>query len=148
MVGFGLSVECLPDERNTISLSTTRKDRHGLPLTRLDLRWRDNELKAAAHGREQAARMLSLLGGRVMPVAPKEAPPGTAIHEMGGACMGADPRRSVTNAHSQLHDAPNVYVTDGAAMSSTGDRNPSLTYMAMTIRAAAHAADHLEQGAA
>jgi choline dehydrogenase-like flavoprotein len=147
MVGFGMSVECLPDPRNTITLSATRKDRHGMPLTRLDLRWRENELKAAAHAREEATRMLSLLGGRVMPVAPIQAP-GTAIHEAGGACMGADPRRSVTNAHNQLHDAMNVYVTDGAAMSSTGDRNPSLTYMAMTIRAAAHAADHLKHGAA
>ena len=72
----------------------------------------------------------------------------TTAHILGGACMGADPRRSVTNAHHQLHDAMNVYLTDGAAMSSTGDRNPSLTYMAMTIRAAAQAADRLKHGAA
>jgi len=148
MVGFGISVECLPDERNTIALSTTRKDQHGMPLTRLDLRWRENELAAAAHGVEEATGMLKLLGGQIIPVHPEPAPPGTAIHEMGGACMGADPRHSVTNASNQLHDAPNVYLTDGAAMSSSGDRNPSLTYMAMTARAAAYAADRLSHGAA
>jgi choline dehydrogenase-like flavoprotein len=70
-----------------------------------------------------------------------------AIHEMGGACMGADPASSVTNAHNQLHDAPNVFVTDGAFMSSEGDRNPSLTYMAFTARAAASAVDMLREGA-
>ncbi len=61
--------------------------------------------------------------------------------------MGEDPRSSVTNAHNQLHDAPNVFVTDGAFMNSTGDRNPSLTYMAFTARAAHRAADLLRQGA-
>jgi choline dehydrogenase-like flavoprotein len=119
-----------------------------MPLTRIDLRWRENELAAAAHGRDEAVGMLKLLGGQIIPVQPDAAAPGTAIHEMGGACMGADPRRSVTNALNQLHDAPNVYVTDGAAMCSTGDRNPSLTYMAMTARAAAHAADRIGHGAA
>jgi len=146
VVGFGVSVEHLPRATNTVSLSATAKDRHGLPLTRIDVRWSDNELKAAQHGREQIQQMLGLLGGHLIPANPTVSPPGTSIHEMGGACMGADPRGSVTNARNQLHDAPNVFVTDGAAMCSTGDKNPSLTYMAMTARAAAYAAEQVKHG--
>ena len=147
VVGFGVSVEHLPRLTNTVSLSAIRKDRHGMPLTRIDVRWSDNELKAAQHGRDEIQRMLGLMGGHLIPASPNVAPPGTSIHEMGGACMGADPRASVTNAHNQLHDAPNVFVTDGAAMCSTGDKNPSLTYMALTARAAAYAVEQVKHGA-
>jgi choline dehydrogenase-like flavoprotein len=147
IVGFGVSVENLPRATNTIALSTTQKDRFGLPLMRLDLRWSDNELKAAEHGRAEMAKMLGLLGGHLIPANPTVSPPGTSIHEMGGACMGDDPHGSVTNRHNQLHDAPNVFVTDGAAMCSTGDKNPSLTYMALTARAAAYAADQFKNQA-
>jgi choline dehydrogenase-like flavoprotein len=87
-----------------------------------------------------------LLGGEILPSPDELAPPGTAIHEMGGACMGDDPRASVLNRHNQLHDAPNVFVTDGACMNSCGDRNPSLSYMAVTARAAAHAAELFKAG--
>jgi len=147
MMGFGISVEHLPRATNTVTLSATRKDRHGMPLTRIDVRWSDNELKAAAHGRAEVQRMLGLLGGHIIPANPDVSPPGTSIHEMGGACMGADPRAAVTNANNQLHDAPNVFVTDGAAMCSTGDKNPSLTYMALTARAAAHAVELIKHNA-
>jgi choline dehydrogenase-like flavoprotein len=145
-VGIGTSIECLPRPINTISVNFNARDRYGLPLTRLDLRWSDNEFRAAAHAKREAVAMLSLLGGFVFDPGGVVQPPGTSIHEMGGACMGNDPRGSVTNAHNQLHDAPNVYCTDGAAMCSTGDRNPSLTYMALTVRAAAHAAELLGAG--
>ena len=147
MVGFGVSVECLPRADNRVTVNFDRKDKYGQPLTRFEMRWSDNELKAAAHGRQQAAEVLALLGGRIIPVNTQPQPPGTSIHEMGGACMGHDPSGSVTNAHNQLHDVPNVFMTDGACMNSTGDRNPSITYMAMTVRAAAHAADLLKNGA-
>jgi choline dehydrogenase-like flavoprotein len=73
---------------------------------------------------------------------------GTAIHEMGTARMGRDPKTSVLNAHNQCHDVPNLFVTDGSCMASSACQNPSLTYMALTARAAAFAARALEQGLA
>jgi choline dehydrogenase-like flavoprotein len=146
-IGVGTSIECLPRQANTISVDFNSRNRYGLPVTRLDLRWSDNEFKAAAHANREAVAMLSLLGGFVFQRGGVVQPPGTAIHEMGGACMGNDPRGSVTNAHNQLHDVPNVFCTDGAAMCSTGDRNPSLTYMALTVRAAAYATEQLRTGA-
>jgi len=146
MIGFGPSVENIPRKENAVTINFDRKDKYGLPLTRIDVRWTDNEHKAARHAVAQAKSMLGLLGGHVFTVGEELAPPGTSIHEMGGAPMGADPGNSVTNAHNQLHDAPNVFVTDGAFMNSTGDRNPSLTYMAFTVRAAAYAVDLLRQG--
>ncbi|MFM2288558.1 MAG: hypothetical protein RL684_1701 [Pseudomonadota bacterium] len=147
IIGFGISGECLPRRENAVSINFARKDKYGLPLTRIDVRWGENELKSVEHGRKELTAMLGLLGGHIIDQGYAVAPPGTAIHEMGGACMGADPCTSVTNAHNQLHDAPNVFVTDGAFMSSTGDRNPSLTYMAFTARAAAGAVEMLQQGA-
>ena len=91
--------------------------------------------------------MLGVLGGSILEIPFAMNPPGSAIHEMGGASMGNDPKGSVTNAFNQLHDAPNVFVTDGAAMNSCGDRNPSLTFMALTVRAAANAVKMLKEGA-
>ncbi len=143
---LGISVECLPRKENAVSLNMARRDRHGLPLTRIDVRWSENETKAVQHARQEAERMLGLLGGAIDRSAYFIGPPGMSIHEMGGACMGEDPRTSVTNAHNQLHDAPNVFVTDGAFMSSCGDRNPSLSYMAFTARAADAAVALLKQG--
>ena len=147
MLGFGVSVENLPRKENLVRVNFNRKDKYGLPLMHIDVRWSENELKAAAHGRQQMQEMLSLLGGHIIPAVAEPQPPGTTIHEIGGACMGNDPRGSVTNAYNQLHDAPNVFVSDGAAMCSGGDRNTSLTLMALTARAAAHAADLLKNGA-
>src|SRR5690606_20579773 len=123
-----------------------KRDRHGLPVTRIDLRWGENEQRAALHAQKEAEAMLNLAGGRILTRSTRLNPPGAAVHEMGGACMGNDPGQSVTNAWNQLHDAPNLFVTDGAFMNSAGDRNPSLTYMAFTARAAAHAAELLRHG--
>lgn len=145
-IGLEASVECLPRKENTISIDFNTRDAYGLPLTRIDVRWSDNERKAAEHAHKEAVAMLSLLGGRILDAGVGLRPPGSAIHEMGGACMGSDPQGSVTNTFNQLHDALNVFVTDGAFMSSCGDRNPSLTYMAFTVRAAAFAAEEFKAG--
>lgn len=145
-IGFHVSIETLPRKENKISLNHNKLDSHGMPLTVIDLRWSDNELSAAEHADKELRSMLSLLKGKVSgPVATLE-PPGSAIHEMGGACMGADSKKSVTNSHNQLHDYKNVFITDGAFMNSSGDRNPSLTYMAFTARAAAYAAQLFKNG--
>lgn len=146
VINIGASIECIPRADNRVTVDFKSLDKHGVPLTRIDVRFGENERKAAAHAHKEALAMLSLLGGRIVNSNPELGPPGLAIHEMGGACMGKDPRTSVTNALNQLHDAPNVFVTDGACMSSTGDRNPSLTYMALTARAAANAVTMLQQG--
>ncbi|SLK12786.1 GMC oxidoreductase [Novosphingobium mathurense] len=145
-INLQAAIETLPRESNRITLNTARSDRHGLPLTRIDLRYSENERKAAKHAHAELLKMFALLGGEITQSNTELAPPGTSIHEMGGACMGHDPRLSVTNAHNQLHDAPNIFVTDGSAMCSTGDRNPSLTYMALTVRAAASAVSMLKNG--
>jgi choline dehydrogenase-like flavoprotein len=146
-VGFGTSIECLPRASNQVSVNFDKKNADGLPLMRIDVRWSDNELKAAAHAHGEMRKMLALAGGHVLVDRPGPNPPGGSTHEMGGAPMGDDPGASVTNRWNQLHDAANVFVTDGACMNSTGDRNPSLTYMALTARAAAHAATLISDGA-
>ena len=91
--------------------------------------------------------MLERAGGKVELSFAEPDPPGSAIHEMGGARMGRDPRTSLLNAHNQTHDVPNLFVTDGAAMASSACQNPSLTYMALTARACAYAVDQLRIGA-
>lgn len=136
MQAFG---ECLPYADNHVSLHASKVDRFGVPLMRFDVRFRDNELRMMADARAQGEAMLKAAGLSNVTTWEKEHVPGDAIHEMGGARMGADPRASVLNRWSQAHDAANLYVTDGAQMASTSCVNPSLTFMALTARAADHA---------
>ena len=93
-----------------------------------------------------AAEMLEAAGVKEVEMHDHDYAPGKGIHEMGTARMGRDPKSSVLNKHNQVWDAPNVYVTDGACMTSSGCVNPSLTYMAMTARAADHAVRELKAG--
>lgn len=138
--GFG---ECLPYADNRVTLDNNKVDRHGIPQVRFDVRFRENEAKLAADAGEQAGAMLKAAGLQNVMSGSKQSIPGAAIHEMGGACMGRDPATSVLNGWNQAHDVPNLYVTDGSSMSSTGVVNPSLTFMALTARAADHAAKQL-----
>ncbi len=136
MGAFG---ECLPYADNHVSLHASKVDRFGVPLLRFDVRFHDNELKMMADARAQGEAMLR--GARLTNVksSEQEHVPGDAIHEMGGARMGRDPRTSVLDAWSRAHEATNLYVTDGAQMASASCVNPSLTFMALTARAADHA---------
>jgi choline dehydrogenase-like flavoprotein len=136
MGAFG---ECLPYADNRVSLHAGKVDRYGVPLVRFDVRFRDNELKMIADARVQGEAMLKAAGLTNVTSSESEHVPGDAIHEMGGARMGRDPRRSVLNEWGQAHDASNLYVTDGAQMASVACVNPSLTFMALTARAADHA---------
>ncbi|WP_221774155.1 FAD-dependent oxidoreductase [Novosphingobium flavum] len=145
-ITMGTVIEALPRRENRISINHDKLDKHGLPLTRIDLRYGDNEQKAARHAFDELMGMMKLLGGEILSANREIAPPGSSIHEMGGACMGHDPQASVVNAFNQLHEAPNLFVTDGSVMCSTGDRNPSLTYMALTARAAAAAVSMAQEG--
>lgn len=140
MGAFG---ECLPYKDNRVSLHPSKVDRFGVPLMRFDVTFRENELKLIADARTQGEAMLRAAGLQNVKSSEGDHVPGDAIHEMGGARMGADPRSSVLGSFSQAHDAPNLYVTDGAQMASASCVNPSLTFMALTMRAADHAVKQL-----
>lgn len=130
--------ETLPYEDNRVTLSD-QKDPHGLPLVRIDFEFKANEKAMRNDMKQNALEMLHVCGFKEASAFDYGNPGGTCVHEMGTARMGKDPKTSVLNAHNQLHDVPNVYITDGSAMTSSGTVNPSLTYMALTARACAHA---------
>ncbi|MEE3623557.1 GMC family oxidoreductase [Nitrospirillum sp. BR 11752] len=144
---FVAFAESLPRAENRITLDTARTDPHGAPLQRIEFRHGDNERAALADAAREATAMLTAAGGRMLVSLDQPGPGGSAIHEMGGARMGADPKTSVLNAHNQAHDVANLFVTDGAAMASSACQNPSLTYMALTARACEAAVSKLKSGA-
>ncbi|MGN6270524.1 MAG: GMC oxidoreductase [Sphingomonas sp.] len=144
MGAFG---ECLPYEDNRVSLHPTKRDRFGIPQLLFNVTFRDNELRMMADARQQGEAMLRKAGLTNVTSSEDKHVPGDAIHEMGGARMGADPRASVLNKWNQAHEAANLFVTDGAQMNSTSCVNPSLTYMAMTARAVDHAVKAVKAGA-
>lgn len=140
--GFG---ETLPDPRNRFTLSQN-KDQWGLPILNFDAAWRENELKMRVAMESEAVAMLEAAGLKnVRSYNDTQKAPGIGIHEMGTARMGRDPKTSVLNGNNQVWGAENVYVTDGACMSSSSCVNPSLTYMALTARAADHAVNELKK---
>lgn len=142
--GFG---EFLPYDDNRVRLSETKKDKWGLPQLDFDVEFKANELAMREDIKKQIAQMFSAAGFKEVNVYDTETGPGLGIHEMGGARMGHDPKTSIVNKNNQIHSVPNVYVTDGAFMSSSSCVNPSLTYMAFTARAANHAAETFKAGA-
>ena len=144
--GMGAFGECLPYEDNHVSLHADKVDRFGIPLMRFDVTFRDNELKMMSDARTEGEKMLKAAGLTNVTSYRGEHVPGDAIHEMGGARMGADPRQSVLNKWSQAHDAANLFVTDGAQMASVSCVNPSLTFMALTARAADYAVKQFKAG--
>ncbi|HHC79096.1 MAG TPA: GMC family oxidoreductase, partial [Flavobacteriia bacterium] len=143
--GFG---ECLPNHDNKMTLDYDRLDEWGLPTITFDAQWRENELEMRKDMVQQAVDMLEKAGFKDINTFNREYAPGIGIHEMGTARMGRDPKTSVLNKHNQIHSVPNVYVTDGACMASSACQNPSLTYMALTARAANHAAKQLKKNKA
>ncbi|MGV8814413.1 MAG: GMC oxidoreductase [Gelidibacter sp.] len=136
IMGFG---ECLPYHDNKMTLDYDKLDEWGLPTVTFDAEWKENELIMREDIKQQAAEMLEKAGFKDITTYDVQHAPGIGIHEMGTARMGRDPKTSVLNANNQVHGVPNVYVTDGACMTSAGCQNPSLTYMALTARAAQHA---------
>ena len=139
--GYG---EILPYHDNRIYLDYNKKDKWGLPTITFDAEIKENEIEMRKDIRQQAVEMLESSGFRNVQEFDYGYAMGLAIHEMGTARMGHDPKTSVLNKHNQLHAVPNVYVTDGSAMTSSGSQNPSLTYMALTARAANHAVMQLK----
>lgn len=144
-IAFTAMGEMLPYEDNTITLDKEQKDAWGMPLVRFSISWRENEDKMSADAVEQVREMLSSGGLRDIHVHDKNNSPGNGIHEMGGCRMGSDPKTSMLNKFNQMHMVKNVFVTDGACMTSSSCQNPSLTYMALTARACEHAVSELKK---
>jgi choline dehydrogenase-like flavoprotein len=143
MGGFG---ECLPSHGNYVEINKEKVDAWGIPTLKIHCQWNENELTMSRDIAIQAAEMLAAAGAQNIMTWNDISAPGLGIHEMGTARMGRDPKTSVLNAHNQLHDAPNLFVPDGACMTSASCVNPSLTYMALTARASDYAVEQLKQG--
>ncbi|SFG37636.1 GMC oxidoreductase [Pontibacter chinhatensis] len=137
--------EILPYHENKVTLDKTKKDKWGLPVLSIDSELKENEMKMRKDMMEDAKEMLEAAGLKNVNAYDAGYAMGQGIHEMGTARMGRDPKSSVLNGNNQVWDAPNVYVTDGAAMTSGGCQNPSLTYMALTARAVDHAMGELKR---
>lgn len=137
--------ETLPYHENKITLDKTVKDKWGLPVLNFDCEIKENEHKMRKDMMADAKEMLEVAGLKDVHTYDNGYTLGMGIHEMGTARMGRDPKTSVLNGHNQVWDAPNVFVTDGACMTSAGCQNPSLTYMALTARAADFAVNELKK---
>ncbi|HMG89927.1 MAG TPA: GMC family oxidoreductase [Chryseolinea sp.] len=137
--------ECVPLEKNHVRLHTELKDKYGIPQLVISCEWSENDDKMVADYMEQCKDMFEKAGFINIRANDSKSPPGSDIHEMGGVRMGRDTKTSLLNAWNQLHACKNVFVTDGACMTSTGTQNPTLTYMAITARAANHAVDELKK---
>ncbi len=143
MGGFG---ELLPYEDNKMTLDYDKLDAWGLPTVTFDAEFKENEWEMRKDMKDSAVDMLEKAGLKDVESYDDPGALGLGIHEMGTARMGRNRKTSVLNGHNQVHDVPNVYVTDGAFMTSSSCVNPSLTYMAFTARAANHAAQELKKG--
>jgi choline dehydrogenase-like flavoprotein len=142
MVGMG---ECLPYYENQVTLSKDEQDDWGMPLLHVSAGWKANENTMTKDILGQGAEMLDAAGFKDVQAYDNQAPPGHGIHEMGTARMGRDPKTSVLNGFNQLHAVKNVFISDGSCMTSGGCQNPSLTYMALTARAADHAVQEMKK---
>ncbi len=138
--------ECLPSFDNFVELDPERVDAWGIPVLRIHCSWGDNERAMKRDMAVTAAEMLEAAGARNVETYDLDTAPGLTIHEMGTARMGLDPGRSVLNRFNQAHDVKNLFVVDGAAMTSSACQNPSITYMALTARACAYAVRSLGRG--
>lgn len=147
--GFGMGAwgECLPYYENQVTLDKEKTDKWGQPTLKINCTFKENELAMRKDAMHAAAEMLEAAGLKNIGMYDdlKGNPPGHCIHEMGTARMGKDPRTSVLNGWNQLHAVKNVFITDGACMASSACQNPSLTYMALTARAADYAVKELKK---
>lgn len=138
--------ETIPKESNHVRLSKDKMDEWGVPLLITSVDYDENDEKLLQDFLEQGAKMLRIAGCENIEIADSQQAPGLDIHEMGGVRMGKDPKTSLLNNWNQLHTCPNVFVTDGACMTTTGVQNPSLTFMALAARAANFAAEEWKAG--
>ena len=141
-----LQGETIPKEENHVRLSKDQKDQWGIPLLVMSVGYEDNDERMIKDFLTQSAEMLDKAGVKNIEQHDNKQAPGLDIHEMGGCRMGKDAKTSLLNKWNQMHHCKNVFVTDGACMTSTGNQSPSLLYMALTARAAGHAIDEMKKG--
>jgi choline dehydrogenase-like flavoprotein len=146
-VGSHMMGETIPKETSTVSLSGDKKDEWGIPQLVINMSYDENDEKMLKDFFEQMTEMYTAAGFTNIKTSDSGQAPGLDIHEMGGVRMGKDPRTSLLNKWNQLHACTNVFVTDGACMTSTSTQNPSLTYMALTARAVDYAVTQLKKNA-
>ncbi|MBC7829056.1 MAG: GMC family oxidoreductase [Chitinophagaceae bacterium] len=144
-VGSHMMGETIPKETNTLALDNNRKDDWGIPLLKVDISYDDNDEKMVKDYHEQMTEMFTKAGFTDIHTTDSKAAPGLDIHEMGGVRMGHEPKTSVLNKWNQMHACKNVFITDGACMTSTSTQNPSLTYMAFTARAVDYAVSQMKK---
>lgn len=149
-VGFAGRGEMIPNEHSYCEIDPVVKDRWGIPVLRFHWQWSSHEIEQAAHMQKTFAEIIEAMGGRIQGRVEKDGanaiePGGKIIHEIGGAIMGSDPRRSVTNKWCQTWDVANLFLTDGAPFPSNADKNPTLTIMANAWRVADHILDRLRR---
>jgi choline dehydrogenase-like flavoprotein len=140
--GFG---EMLPRHENYIEIDPHLVDAWGIPALRINCAYSDNELKMQNDMVVTATEMLEAIGAKNIRTFKENNAPGLVIHETGTARMGRDPKTSVLNSHNQMWDVQNVFMTDGACMTSTANQNPSITYMALTARAVDYAVGQMKR---
>jgi choline dehydrogenase-like flavoprotein len=143
-VGSHMMGETIPKESNYVALDKTQKDPFGVPMMKINVGYDDNDEKMIKDYIEQMTEMFTNAGFKNIRANDGHRNPGNDIHEMGGVRMGKDPKTSMLNEWNQLHACKNVFVTDGASMTSTSTQNPSLTYMALSARAADHAVKEMK----
>ncbi|MFN5327523.1 MAG: GMC oxidoreductase [Bacteroidota bacterium] len=144
-MGWGSWGEHLPYYENKVTLNKDKKDKYGLPTLDIDCEFKENELKMRKDMMNSGAEMLEAAGIKNVKTYDNMPAPGFCIHEMGTARMGNDPKTSVLNKWNQMHDVKNVFITDGACMSSSACQNPSITYMALTARAVDYAVGEMKK---
>lgn len=137
--------EVVPLEKNHVRLHADLKDKYGIPQLIVSCEWSENDDKMVEDYIEQTKEMFSKAGFIKIHAEDTKSPPGADIHEVGGVRMGEDPKTSMLNKWNQLHACKNVIVSDGSCMTSTGTQNPTLTFMALTARAANHAVEELKK---
>ena len=145
-VSMMMQGETIPKKTNEVYLSKDKKDDWGIPQLVFNVDYDDNDERLLKDFLTQASEMLDKAGCKNIQQNDSKQAPGLDIHEMGGCRMGKDPKTSMLNAYNQFHNCKNVFVTDGACMTSTSTQNPSLTFMALTARAANYAVDELKKG--
>ena len=144
-VGSHMMGETIPKESNYVALDKTLLDPFGMPQLKISIDYDDNDDKMVKDYIQQLTEMFTIAGFKNIKSSDSHQAPGLDIHEMGGVRMGKDPKTSLLNSWNQLHACKNVFVTDGASMTSTSTQNPSLTYMALTARACDYAIKELKK---
>ncbi len=145
-VGSHMMGETIPKESNFVALDTKLKDAWGIPQLKISVDYDDNDRKMVKDYFEQMTEMFTVAGFKNIKTTDLNRNPGLDIHEMGGVRMGHDPKTSMLDKWNALHACQNVFVTDGACMTSTATQNPSLTYMALTARAVDYAVERMKKG--